>query len=175
MTYDVTPRLREFPADVDIGGVRSGVEAASERVVQERLHAAEQNFLFPPSALAVQLSTARVGLTHCAESRAFLQADWPVREHTSRSRTRYQVFRDLRRRGFYLTSAGKFGGDFLVYPGEQTKVINPLPCVDRMKRVTFVRQVTLCVSTPTSSPSVCQQTSPSVCWTSSPWLVWAQT
>lgn len=32
--------------------------------------------------------------------------------------TRYQVFRDLRGRGFYLTSAGKFGGDFLVYPGQ---------------------------------------------------------
>ena len=31
---------------------------------------------------------------------------------------RYQVFRDLRGRGFYLTSAGKFGGDFLVYPGQ---------------------------------------------------------
>ncbi|CAB1348470.1 unnamed protein product, partial [Coregonus sp. 'balchen'] len=26
------------------------------------------------------------------------------------------VFRDLRRQGFYLTSAGKFGGDYLVYP-----------------------------------------------------------
>lgn len=118
MTYDVTPSWREFPAEAD--GVCSGVED-----LQERLHAAEQNFLFPPSALAVQLSTARAGLTHCAESRAFLQAHWPVREHGPRSSTRYQVFRDLRRRGFYLTSAGKFGGDFLVYPGEQTKAIKP--------------------------------------------------
>lgn len=71
--------------------------------------------MFPPSALAVQLSTARAGLSHCAESRAFLSADWPIRDCSS---TRYQVFRDLRGRGFYLTSAGKFGGDFLVYPGE---------------------------------------------------------
>ncbi|KAM9734285.1 tRNA-splicing endonuclease subunit Sen34 [Menidia menidia] len=31
---------------------------------------------------------------------------------------RQQVFRDLRGRGFFLTSAGKFGGDFLVYPGD---------------------------------------------------------
>lgn len=120
MIYDITSRLRGFPAAVDLCGVGSGVEASSDQALQERLHAAEQNFLFPPSALAVQLSTARAGLTHCAESRAFLQAHWPVREHDSRSSTRYQVFRDLRRRGFYLTSAGKFGGDFLVYPGEQT-------------------------------------------------------
>lgn len=80
---------------------------------------AQQNFCFPPSAMAVQLSTARAGLAHCPESRALLQADWPVRDQSSGSTNRFQVFRDLRRRGFYLTSAGKFGGDFLVYPGEQ--------------------------------------------------------
>lgn len=46
-------------------------------------------------------------------------ADWPMRELDAPScDTRYQVFRDLRGRGFYLTSAGKFGGDFLVYPGQ---------------------------------------------------------
>lgn len=128
MTYGVTARLREFPADADVGGAHSGVEAGSDQALQERLHAAEQNFLFPPSALAVQLSTARVGLSHCAESRAFLQADWPVRERHSRSSSRYQVFRDLRRRGFYLTSAGKFGGDFLVYPGEQTEATKAASC-----------------------------------------------
>jgi len=30
---------------------------------------------------------------------------------------RYRVFRDIWSRGFYLTTGGKFGGDFLVYPG----------------------------------------------------------
>lgn len=125
MVPDTVSRLGGVPAAVDVCAVGSGGEASSDRALQdralqERLRAAEHNFLFPPSALAVQLSTARAGLTHCAESRAFLQADWPVREHHSGSRTRFQVFRDLRRRGFYLTSAGKFGGDFLVYPGEQT-------------------------------------------------------
>ncbi|CAF87699.1 unnamed protein product, partial [Tetraodon nigroviridis] len=86
---------------------------------REPLAAAQHDFRFPASALAVQLSTARAGLSHCAESRASLRAHWPVREHACRSSTRYQVFRDLRRRGFFLTSAGKFGGDFLVYPGER--------------------------------------------------------
>lgn len=101
----------------------SGLEISLGQSLQERLHTVEQNFVFPPSAMAVQLSTARVGLTHCSESRAFLQADWPIKDQNSRTITRYQVFRDLRRRGFYLTSAGKFGGDFLVYPGEQNKMV----------------------------------------------------
>ncbi|KAM9510587.1 tRNA-splicing endonuclease subunit Sen34 [Guaruba guarouba] len=30
---------------------------------------------------------------------------------------RYRVYRDLWGRGLYLTHGGKFGGDFLVYPG----------------------------------------------------------
>ncbi|XP_074536438.1 tRNA-splicing endonuclease subunit Sen34 [Halichoeres trimaculatus] len=84
-----------------------------------RLEALDKSFTFPQTALAMQLSTARAGLAHCPESRAFLQADWPIRAQGGQhSEARYKVFRDLRRRGFYLTSAGKFGGDFLVYPGD---------------------------------------------------------
>ncbi|KAM4589255.1 tRNA-splicing endonuclease subunit Sen34 [Fundulus diaphanus] len=98
-------------------GSESGV--GSDEALQGRLLALGQNFTFPRSALAVQLSTARAGLSHCQEARAFLQADWPIREQDSpRREARYQVFRDLRERGFFLTSAGKFGGDFLVYPGD---------------------------------------------------------
>lgn len=68
--------------------------------------------------MAVQLSTARAGLTYYPQDRAFLQADWPTRQRDGpRCDARYRVFRDLKGRGFYLTSAGKFGGDFLVYPG----------------------------------------------------------
>ncbi|MEQ2247260.1 hypothetical protein ILYODFUR_007548 [Ilyodon furcidens] len=93
--------------------------SGSDEALQCRLLALEQNFSFPRSALAVQLSTARAGLSHCQEARAFLEADWPIREQdSSRRDARYQVFRDLWGRGFFLTSAGKFGGDFLVYPGD---------------------------------------------------------
>uniref|UniRef100_A0A3B5A7U9 tRNA-splicing endonuclease subunit Sen34 n=1 Tax=Stegastes partitus TaxID=144197 RepID=A0A3B5A7U9_9TELE len=84
-----------------------------------RLEALDHGFTFPRSAMAVQLSTARAGLSYCPEARTLLQADWPIREQGGPcSDTKYQVFRDLRGRGFYLTSAGKFGGDFLVYPGD---------------------------------------------------------
>ncbi|XP_047450582.1 tRNA-splicing endonuclease subunit Sen34 [Mugil cephalus] len=87
--------------------------------LKSRLQALDQSFTFPRSALAVQLSTTRAGLSYCPEARAFLEASWPIRaQHGSHGDARYQVFRDLRRRGFYLTSAGKFGGDFLVYPGD---------------------------------------------------------
>lgn len=96
----------------------SGDEATDE-ALRGRLEALDRSFTFPRSALAVQLSTARAGLTYCPEARDFLQANWPIREQDGlRCDTRYRVFRDLRGRGFYLTSAGKFGGDFLVYPGD---------------------------------------------------------
>ncbi|XP_071352872.1 tRNA-splicing endonuclease subunit Sen34 isoform X2 [Trachinotus anak] len=90
----------------------------TDETLRGRLEALDRSFTFPRSALAVQLSTVRAGLTYCPEARAFLQADWPIREQDNPcGDVRYQVFRDLRERGFYLTSAGKFGGDFLVYPG----------------------------------------------------------
>lgn len=96
----------------------SGAGGADE-ALQGRLEALDRSFTFPRSALAVQLSTARAGLSYCPEARAFLRADRPIRgQDEPRCDARYQVFRDLRGRGFYLTSAGKFGGDFLVYPGQ---------------------------------------------------------
>ncbi|XP_071389023.1 tRNA-splicing endonuclease subunit Sen34 isoform X2 [Centroberyx affinis] len=96
-----------------VAGGTAGEAAAA------RLEALDRSFAFPRSAMAVQLSTARAGLTHCPEGRDFLRAGPPAaRPPDPRSDTRYRVFRDLRGRGFYLTSAGKFGGDFLVYPGD---------------------------------------------------------
>ncbi|KAM7412449.1 hypothetical protein PAMA_020030 [Pampus argenteus] len=99
-------------------GSEPGAGTADE-ALRGRLESLDQSFTFPRSGLAVQLSTARAGLSYCPEARAFLHADWPVRGLDDlHCNARYQVFRDLRRRGYYLTSAGKFGGDFLVYPGD---------------------------------------------------------
>uniref|UniRef100_A0A1A8LPH7 tRNA-splicing endonuclease subunit Sen34 n=3 Tax=Nothobranchius TaxID=28779 RepID=A0A1A8LPH7_9TELE len=97
----------------------SGSGTSSDEALQRRLLDLDQNFTFPRSALAVQLSTTRAGLNYCPEARAFLQLDWPIRDQgNAQFDTRYLVFRDLWGRGFFLTSAGKFGGDFLVYPGD---------------------------------------------------------
>ncbi|XP_036441559.1 tRNA-splicing endonuclease subunit Sen34 [Colossoma macropomum] len=89
----------------------------TERAVRERLSSLEKSFCFPRSSMAVQLCTARAGFGHCPEEVGFLAADWPM-PRDKRSETRFRVYRDLRRKGFYLTSAGKFGGDYLVYPGD---------------------------------------------------------
>ncbi|KAM3875070.1 tRNA-splicing endonuclease subunit Sen34 [Diretmus argenteus] len=103
--------------DGQTGGSPGG--QTTDEAIRVRLEALDQSFTFPCWAMAVQLSTARAGLAYCPETRAFLQASWSTRsQEDQRSQTRYGVFRDLRRRGFYLTSAGKFGGDYLVYPGD---------------------------------------------------------
>ncbi|KAG1930637.1 tRNA-splicing endonuclease subunit Sen34 [Pimephales promelas] len=89
----------------------------SGKAIRDRLNALDQAFRFPWPAMAVQLCTARAGFSHCPEERSFLSTDWPV-PRDERLNTRFCVYRDLRNKGFYLTSAGKFGGDFLVYPGD---------------------------------------------------------
>lgn len=116
--------------------------------LQRRLEDLDRSFVFPHSALGVQLSTARAGLSYCPEARTFLQAEQPIRggqQGPSRD-TKYQVFRDLRGRGFYLTSAGKFGGDFLVYPGEG---VGTAPRLTPISQHLFTRsRFPLCLSSP---------------------------
>ncbi|XP_061538643.1 tRNA-splicing endonuclease subunit Sen34 isoform X2 [Phycodurus eques] len=91
---------------------------------RRRLEALERNFSFPRSAMTVQLSTARAGLAHLLAGGEGAGPTYGTDGHAlrrpadPRRDARYRVFADLRGRGFYLTSAGKFGGDFLVYPGE---------------------------------------------------------
>ena len=58
---------------------------------------------------------------HCVHA---LPLDWRVQSkdwpHAGRPahELRYSIYRDLWERGFFLSAAGKFGGDFLVYPGD---------------------------------------------------------
>lgn len=40
---------------------------------------------------------------------------------TESEKLRYRVFKELWEQGFYLTSGSKFGGDFLVYPGDPSR------------------------------------------------------
>ncbi|KAJ3590461.1 hypothetical protein NHX12_008412 [Muraenolepis orangiensis] len=106
-----------------MGGATQGGGGTSQtdEGLSGRLELLDQSFVFPRTAMAVQLSTARAGLSHCSDERTFLHGS-SARPGPSprdpRSEARFRVFRDLRQRGYYLTSAGKFGGDFLVYPGD---------------------------------------------------------
>ncbi|XP_072463585.1 tRNA-splicing endonuclease subunit Sen34 isoform X4 [Notamacropus eugenii] len=45
------------------------------------------------------------------------EGDWPHAGNPAHE-LRYRVYKDLWERGYFLTSGGKFGGDFLVYPGD---------------------------------------------------------
>jgi tRNA-splicing endonuclease subunit Sen34 len=72
----------------------------------------------PRSALLIQLATARPRPVKARPLNWRVQSkDWP---HAGRPahELRYSIYRDLWERGFFLSAAGKFGGDFLVYPGE---------------------------------------------------------
>ncbi|KAM5296172.1 tRNA-splicing endonuclease subunit Sen34 isoform 2-T3 [Glossophaga mutica] len=72
----------------------------------------------PRSAMLVQLATARPRPIKARPLDWRVQSkDWP---HAGRPvhELRYSIYRDLWERGFFLSAAGKFGGDFLVYPGD---------------------------------------------------------
>lgn len=72
----------------------------------------------PRSALLIQLATARPRPIKARPLDWRVQSkDWP---HAGRPahELRYSIYRDLWERGFFLSAAGKFGGDFLVYPGD---------------------------------------------------------
>ncbi|KAJ2006003.1 tRNA-splicing endonuclease subunit [Coemansia thaxteri] len=43
------------------------------------------------------------------------QLSWPRTEH---DHLRFNLYKDLHSRGYYITRAIKFGGDYLLYPGE---------------------------------------------------------
>uniref|UniRef100_A0AAV2J5U4 tRNA-splicing endonuclease subunit SEN34 n=1 Tax=Knipowitschia caucasica TaxID=637954 RepID=A0AAV2J5U4_KNICA len=78
--------------------------------------AALDSFVFPRSALSVQISTCRQGLP--VQPIRGQQKPLEAMGVIPCGEGRVQVFSDLRRRGFCLTSGGKFGADFLVYPGD---------------------------------------------------------
>ncbi|XP_072463581.1 tRNA-splicing endonuclease subunit Sen34 isoform X1 [Notamacropus eugenii] len=73
---------------------------------------------FPETAMLVQLPTAR---PRVAWARPLdwhhPSPDWPHAGNPAHE-LRYRVYKDLWERGYFLTSGGKFGGDFLVYPGD---------------------------------------------------------
>ncbi|XP_051845655.1 LOW QUALITY PROTEIN: tRNA-splicing endonuclease subunit Sen34 [Antechinus flavipes] len=72
----------------------------------------------PETAMLVQLPTAR---PRPAWARPLdwhhPSPDWPHAGNPAHE-LRYRVYKDLWERGYFLTSGGKFGGDFLVYPGD---------------------------------------------------------
>ncbi|XP_066463828.1 tRNA-splicing endonuclease subunit Sen34 [Eleutherodactylus coqui] len=93
------------------------MESSSQGPIKELCNL-EQTFHFPKEAMMVQIPTAR--LHPGKEEEVDIQevsSEWPYAGQKNHE-ARYRVFRDLWQKGYYLTNGGKFGGDFLVYPGD---------------------------------------------------------
>ncbi|EHB18872.1 tRNA-splicing endonuclease subunit Sen34 [Heterocephalus glaber] len=107
----------EAPAEEsEIGGGQASGE--QEEAVPSSQAASDGAAPLPRSALLVQLATARPRPVKARPLDWRVQSkDWP---HAGRPahELRYSIYRDLWERGFFLSAAGKFGGDFLVYPGD---------------------------------------------------------
>ncbi|XP_069105531.1 tRNA-splicing endonuclease subunit Sen34-like [Argopecten irradians] len=60
-------------------------------------------------------------------------------------KTRSHVFQDLWEKGYYLTSGAKFGGDFLVYPGDPSKFHSHYVaiCLEHEKPLTSLDLITM--------------------------------
>uniref|UniRef100_A0A8C6VPR9 tRNA-splicing endonuclease subunit Sen34 n=1 Tax=Naja naja TaxID=35670 RepID=A0A8C6VPR9_NAJNA len=75
-------------------------------------------FVLPRESMMIQLPTER---TQIAEEET---VDWHVASQLwpyagqERHEMLYSIFRDLWERGYYVTTGSKFGGDFLIYPGD---------------------------------------------------------
>uniref|UniRef100_A0A2R8MJV0 tRNA-splicing endonuclease subunit Sen34 n=1 Tax=Callithrix jacchus TaxID=9483 RepID=A0A2R8MJV0_CALJA len=99
-------------------GASASQEAAGERPSSSQAGPSNGVAPLPRSALLVQLATARPRPVKARPLDWRVQSkDWP---HAGRPahELRYSIYRDLWERGFFLSAAGKFGGDFLVYPGD---------------------------------------------------------
>ncbi|XP_044134003.1 tRNA-splicing endonuclease subunit Sen34 [Bufo gargarizans] len=93
------------------------MESSSQGPIKELINL-EQTFHFPKEAMMVQIPTAH--LRPGNEEEVDVQqvsSEWPYTGQKNHE-ARYKVFRDLWQKGYHLTNGGKFGGDFLVYPGD---------------------------------------------------------
>ncbi|XP_054444197.1 tRNA-splicing endonuclease subunit Sen34 isoform X2 [Pteronotus mesoamericanus] len=106
----------------EAGGNQAAVEneGSASQVSGEQEEAGPSDGVapLPRSAMLVQLATGRPRPIKARPLDWRVQSkDWP---HAGRPahELRYSIYRDLWERGFFLSAAGKFGGDFLVYPGD---------------------------------------------------------
>ncbi|KAJ1730183.1 tRNA-splicing endonuclease subunit [Coemansia biformis] len=67
---------------------------------------------------------------------------WP---ETDRERLRFDLYKDLHSRGFYITRGIKFGGDYLLYPGEPLRhhSSHVVTLVDHAQKITPRELVTI--------------------------------
>eukprot|EP00052_Salpingoeca_macrocollata_P009449 m.74556 g.74556 ORF g.74556 m.74556 type:complete len:381 (-) comp17110_c0_seq1:75-1217(-) len=126
---EATPDERDESGAAAAGAVENATQAFWSRSALEQ-------FLFPigaelpPAAQAVQSLTPETEAYLRKQARIVVpggcrRRDQPLTQPASwtfprnaEERRRYRVFADLWERGYFLTSASKFGGHYLAYPGD---------------------------------------------------------
>ncbi|XP_007432205.1 tRNA-splicing endonuclease subunit Sen34 [Python bivittatus] len=76
------------------------------------------SFVLPRESMMIQLPTEQTQRTEEEEVNWHVASQlWPYAGQENHE-MRYCIFRDLWERGYYVTTGSKFGGDFLIYPGD---------------------------------------------------------
>ncbi|XP_046574545.1 tRNA-splicing endonuclease subunit Sen34-like isoform X1 [Haliotis rubra] len=113
--------------------IREGKKAKKQKLLEEKRKAGEE--IAEDEETEEEFDVEQIPIPAIAEDNSmiqtFTQSPWqdelqpvtnewkyPQSEH---ERLRCQVFSYLWGRGYYMTGGGKFGGDFLVYPGDPSR------------------------------------------------------
>lgn len=106
-------KKRKRQAETSEGTVSADVAIDRDAILKSEL---SKTVSVPPTALLVQTFTAEQWM----EENDSEPVDWkfPVAQQEI---LRYKTFKDLWEKGYYITSGHKFGGDYLVYPGDPVK------------------------------------------------------
>ncbi|KAL3891555.1 hypothetical protein ACJMK2_003813 [Sinanodonta woodiana] len=111
-----------------------GKRAKRQKVLEER-HEAGENIDEKESEDEEEFNVDKVEIPPISEHHALVQlhtespymvttqSSPPIWSYpsTDQERLRYSVFKDLWGKGYFITSGNKFGGDFLVYPGDPAR------------------------------------------------------
>nr|XP_020654525.1 tRNA-splicing endonuclease subunit Sen34 [Pogona vitticeps]XP_020654526.1 tRNA-splicing endonuclease subunit Sen34 [Pogona vitticeps] len=110
--------LDAFAERIAQGRAKKRHEKGGDENPPAKLADLEPSFVLPQESMMVQLPTERVhpGREEEVDWRVPSE-DWPYAGQPDHE-MRYCIFRNLWEQGFYITSGSKFGGDFLVYPGD---------------------------------------------------------
>ncbi|XP_008115448.1 tRNA-splicing endonuclease subunit Sen34 [Anolis carolinensis] len=100
------------------GRAKKRQREGEEEESSSKLAEPEPSFVLPRDSMMVQLPTERInpGQEVVVDWRV-PSKDWPYAGQPDHE-AHYRIFRNLWERGFYVTSGSKFGGNFLVYPGD---------------------------------------------------------
>lgn len=112
MGLNVSKKKMKQPLDESASAVASKIKVDRDTVMAEEISKIQK---LDGSEAIVHTPTAHIW----NQDDKLEEAHWNYPE-TSEEKIKYMIFKDLWERGHYVTTGGKFGGDFLAYPGDPT-------------------------------------------------------